>query len=328
MPIAVAKHGFWWVFEPTPIVVSPSTVPNALPDEPYTVTFTATGGSAPTSPFTFSSTGTIPTGTSLDPATGILSGTPTTDGTYTFTIIATDPNGYSGSREYTIAVSLDRSLLKSNNVLIVYDPNSLRPGMYVSDPDPATIASIIAARETSLGFVPTIITSYADLASADITNYAHLWDVGYDTLMTTTVADKYEAYLQTGGAAFLLGENGIFVERNDTIDNFISSYMGGGSVDAGTYDPNASITATVASEFLLSNSNNSVTFNRPGRFESIGTGTAMATSGDGIHAAVWKTGSLSEAPTAAIASVLDINFVVGFGDSDFIDNLSIVLNKK
>jgi hypothetical protein len=328
MPIAVAKHGFWWVFEPTPIIVSPSTVPNAIPDEPYTVTFTATGGSAPTSPFTFSFTGNIPTGTSLDPATGILSGTPTTDGTYNFTIIATDPNGYSGNRAYTIVVAADRSLLKSNNVLIVYDPNSVRPGMYVSDPDPATIASIIAARETSLGFVPTIITSYADLASANITNYAHLWDVGYDTLMTSTVADKYKAYLQTGGAAFLLGENGIFVQRNDTIDNFISSYMGGGSVDAGTYDPNSSITATVASEFLLANSNNSVTFNRPGRFESIGTGTAMATSGDGTHAAVWKTGSLSEAPTAAIASVLDINFVVGSGDSNFIDNLSLVLNKK
>ena len=327
MPIAVAKHGFWWVFEPTPIVVSPSTVSNAIPDEPYTVTFTATGGSAPTSPFTFSFTGSIPTGTSLDSATGILSGTPTTNGTYSFTIIATDPNGYSGSRAYTIVVAADRSLLKSNNVLIVYDLNSVIPGVYDPFP-PAEIASILAARESSLGFVPTIITSYADLAGANITNYAHIWDVGYDTLMTTTVADKYKAYLQTGGAAFLLGENGIFVQRNNTIDNFIASYMGGGSVDAGTYDPNALITATVASEFLLSNSNNSVTFNRPGRFESIGTGTAMATSGAGVHAAVWKTGSLSEAPTAAIASVLDINFVVGSGDSNFIDNLSLVLNKK
>ena len=327
MPIAVAKHGFWWVFQPTPIVVSPSTVPNALPDEPYTVTFTATGGSAPTSPFAFSYTGTIPPGTDLDSVTGILSGIPTTDGTYTFTVIATDPNGYSGSRQYIIIVANDRSVSKSNNVLILYDLNSLRPGMYDSF-NPADIASVLAARETSLGFVPTIITSYADLASADITNYAHFWDVGYDTLMTTTVADKYKAYLQTGGAAFLLGENGIFVQRNNTIDNFIASYMGGGSVDAGAYDPNALISATVASEFLLANSNNSVTFDRPGRFESLGNGTAMATSGQGIHAAVWKTGSLSEAPTAAIASVLDINFVVGSGDADFIANLSLVLNKK
>jgi hypothetical protein len=223
----------------------------------------------------------------------------------------------------------DRSVAKSINVLIVYDLNSLTPGRYDGfDPNPSSLASVIAARETSLGFIPTTITSYTSLASTDISQYAHIWDVGYDTLMTSTAADKYKTYLQSGGAAFLLGENGVFVQRNDTIDNFITSYMGGGSVDAGSYDPNAAITATVASEFLLANNVNSVTFNRPGRFETIGAGTALATSGDGIHAAVWKTGSLSQAPTGAICSVLDINFLVGSGDSNFIDNVSIVLNKK
>ena len=227
-----------------------------------------------------------------------------------------------------VIVVEDRSVAKSLNVLIVYDLNSLRPGLYDVDVTPASIASVIAARETSLGFVPTTITSYASLAAADISQYAHIWDVGYDTLMTTTAADKYKTYLQGGGAAFLLGENGIFVQRNNTIDNFITSYMGGGSVDAGAYDPNDAITATVAAEFRLSNSSSTVTFNRPGRFETIGTGTALATSGDGVHAAVWKTGSLSQAPTGAICSVLDINFLVGSGDSNFIDNVSIVLNKK
>jgi hypothetical protein len=222
----------------------------------------------------------------------------------------------------------DRSVAKSLNVLIVYDLNSVIPGIYDFDVTPASIASVISARETALGFVPTTITSYASLATTNITNYAHIWDVGYDTLMTSTVADQYKTYLQSGGAAFLLGENGVFVQRNNTIDNFIASYMGGGSVDAGSYDPNNAITATVAAEFRLSNSSSTVTFNRPGRFETIGTGTALATSGDGIHAAVWKTGSLSQAPTGAICSVLDINFVVGSGDSNFIDNVSIVLNKK
>jgi hypothetical protein len=85
---------------------------------------------------------------------------------------------------------------------------------------------------------------------------------------------------------------------------------------------------TLAPEFLLANNDNSVSLNRPGRFETIGTSTAMLTSVYGVHATVWKTGSLSQARTAAIASVLDINFLVG-GDLDqnFIDNLSIVLNK-
>ena len=329
MPIAVAKHGFWWVFQPTAIVVSPSTVPNALPDEPYTVTFTATGGSAPTSPFTFSYTGTIPTGTTLDSVTGILSGTPTTDGSYTFTIIATDPNGYSGSREYTIVVSNDRSVSKSNNVLIVYDPNSVK-GQYGSDVDPSEIASTLTTRETSLGFIPATITSYsAFLALTDeqVANYAHIWDVGYDTLMPGTVEDKYATYLASGGALFLLGENGFFVERDGDISNFITD-MGGGSVSADAQTTGV-LSATVAAEFRLANTTSSVTFNNVGRFGSIGNGTTLASSGNGVHAAVWKTGSLSNKPTGAIAVVLDINHLVGGNiQPDFVDNVSISLNKK
>ncbi len=53
----------------------------------YTHTFTATGG---VGPWTFSATGTLPTGLTLNPTTGVLSGTPTAAGTYNFTIVATD----------------------------------------------------------------------------------------------------------------------------------------------------------------------------------------------------------------------------------------------
>ena len=96
----------------------------------------------------------------------------------------------------------------SKNVLIVYDLNSVIANRYDFDPNPASLAATIASRETSLGFTPTTITSYASFVSADISKYAHIWDLGYDTLMTTAAADKYKTYLQGGGAAFLLGENG------------------------------------------------------------------------------------------------------------------------
>lgn len=216
----------------------------------------------------------------------------------------------------------------SKNVLIVYDLNG-RPGVYdPPNPNPSTLAANISARETALGFTPTTITSYASFVSADISKYAHIWDVGYDTLMTTGAADKYKTYLQGGGAAFLLGENGLFVDRGNSIDNFINSYVGGGPCDIADWDVNAAVACTVASEFLLSNNDNTVTLNRPGRFNTLGTSTPMVTSGYGTHAAVWKTGSLSQAPTAAICSVLDINFLVSPDlDQNFVDNVSIVLNK-
>jgi len=226
---------------------------------------------------------------------------------------------------------MDRSITKSKNVLIVYDPNSIRPTMYTdgNNPNPSAIAATIETRENSLGFLPAIVTTYSSfLAIPDVTveNYAHIWDVGYDTYMTEAVETKYASYLATGGAMFLLGENGSFVQRDGDITNFITN-MGGGSVTADAQTTGV-ITATVASEFLLANQTSSVTFNNVGRFGSIGNGTIMASSGNGTHAAVWKTGALSNKPTAAIASVLDINFLVGLDtQGPFIDNLSIVLNK-
>jgi hypothetical protein len=225
---------------------------------------------------------------------------------------------------------MDRSITKSKNVLIVYDPNSIRPDMYTTDVNPSSIASTISSRETALTFIPATVTTYSSfLAIPDVTveNYAHIWDVGYDTYMTEAVETKYANYLATGGAMFLLGENGSFVQRDGDITNFITN-MGGGSVTADAQTTGI-IGATVASEFLLANQTSSVTFNNVGRFGSIGNGTIMASSGNGTHAAVWKTGSLTNQPNAALASVLDINFLVG-GDTQgpFIDNLSIVLNQK
>jgi hypothetical protein len=51
--------------------------------------------------------GSLPTGTSLNTSTGVISGTPNavvSDTTYTFTIGATDPSGNSSTREFSISV--------------------------------------------------------------------------------------------------------------------------------------------------------------------------------------------------------------------------------
>jgi hypothetical protein len=223
----------------------------------------------------------------------------------------------------------DRSVVKSKNVLIVYDLNSTRGGMYDSDVNPADIAATISNREVALGFTPTTVTSYSALlaiSDAALANYAHIWDVGYDTLMTTAAETKYATYLASGGAMFLLGENGFFVDRDGDITNFITN-MGGGTVTADAQTTGV-LTANVAAEFRLSNPTPTVEFVNVGRFGVIGNGTVMASSGNGTHAAVWKTGSLTNKPNAAIAVVLDINFLVSpYTQQNFIDNVSIVLNK-
>ncbi len=84
------------------ITLSPLTLPTGQTGVPYSVPITATGGTAP---YTFAVTaGTLPPGLTLSTA-GLLSGTPTTPGTSIFTITATDANGCTGFRNYTITIN-------------------------------------------------------------------------------------------------------------------------------------------------------------------------------------------------------------------------------
>src|SRR5258708_8235789 len=80
--------------------VTPSSISNGTVGAAMYVTFGASGGAPPS---TFSLTGTLPP--NLQFSGGTLSGTPSTTGTYTITVTATDTNGCSGSRTYTFAIA-------------------------------------------------------------------------------------------------------------------------------------------------------------------------------------------------------------------------------
>ena len=83
--------------------ISPSLLPSALLNTAYSQTVTASDG---VSPYTYEvSAGALPAGLSLDVLSGLISGTPNTDSTYSFTIKATDSNANIGSQAYSIAVS-------------------------------------------------------------------------------------------------------------------------------------------------------------------------------------------------------------------------------
>ena len=85
-----------------PITLSPSTLPNGTIGAAYNETITATGGT-PTYTFDVVS-GSLPPGLSLS-LTGALTGVPTTAGSFTFTVRATDANQCFGSRVYTIDIN-------------------------------------------------------------------------------------------------------------------------------------------------------------------------------------------------------------------------------
>ncbi len=85
-----------------PQATTPTTGLTANINESYTLATAAFGGAVP---LTYAVTsGTLPTGLTIDPLTGNITGTPTTVGTATVTITATDQKGTTGSITFTLTV--------------------------------------------------------------------------------------------------------------------------------------------------------------------------------------------------------------------------------
>ena len=84
------------------ITLSPSTLPTGMSGAIYSQSLSASGGAGP---YNFAVTlGNLPAGLALA-TNGLLGGTPTTTGTNTFTVTATDTNGCSGSQAYSLALN-------------------------------------------------------------------------------------------------------------------------------------------------------------------------------------------------------------------------------
>lgn len=92
------------------IVISPSTVPGGSVGVTYSQTLTASGGVAPYIFSLFS--GALPPGLNISTG-GVLSGTPTSSGTFSFTIRASDSQGAAVNQLYTLSVG---SVLHITNV--------------------------------------------------------------------------------------------------------------------------------------------------------------------------------------------------------------------
>jgi hypothetical protein len=120
------------------ITLSPSSLANGTITESYSQTVSASGG---VSPYVFAVTsGSLPAGLNLNTSTGVISGTPTSTSSQTFALSATDANGCSGSRSYTVTPSSnmdfgDHSALASASSATT---SSLRMGAAVDAESSAT----------------------------------------------------------------------------------------------------------------------------------------------------------------------------------------------
>jgi PKD repeat protein len=104
----------------TALAVAPEALPAAIVGTPFTATVVASGGTAP---FSYAQTG-LPSTLALNPATGVISGTPTAAAVASVTVVATDANGCTGARTYTLRIcpllALSPSTLEGGAVGVPY----------------------------------------------------------------------------------------------------------------------------------------------------------------------------------------------------------------
>jgi len=91
--------GAFEVIKPT---ITTSSLPSGIKGQAYSATLTATGGNPS---YTWTIIGSLPPGLTLNSSTGVISGTPTKGGTYSFTAQVTDANNSSTTKALSIIIS-------------------------------------------------------------------------------------------------------------------------------------------------------------------------------------------------------------------------------
>lgn len=150
-----------------PLSVSTVSLPDANTTVPYSVTLTATGG---VYPYSWSATG-LPAWATLNPTTGVISGTPTTSGSFPVTVTVKDNNSPQASapRSFTLkvgVVSITTSALSATTQGV--DATSQRilasggTGPYTFSVTAGTVPPGMALSSTGyLGGNPTVSGSYS-----------------------------------------------------------------------------------------------------------------------------------------------------------------------
>ncbi|MCL2659129.1 MAG: Ig-like domain repeat protein, partial [Acidobacteriaceae bacterium] len=177
------------------ITISPASLPNGTVGVAYTQTLAASGG---TGPYTYTViTGSLPDGLGLS-ASGVLSGTPTTVGTKTFTVEATDALGNTGTQNYSLTV--DPSPVTTTTVTST--PNPSYEGQSVTYT--ARVTPVAAAGTVAFTAVPAGGGASIDLGSTTLTSgTAQITDSSLPAGVYTVTAAYVSDNGYTGSSATL-----------------------------------------------------------------------------------------------------------------------------
>jgi len=149
---------------PPSISLSPGALSNGLPPQPYSTTLTASGGTAPYAFALVPASGSLPPGITLE-ADGDLVGTPTTPGSYTFSVAATDSSTgtgspFTGMRSYSLIIDNNAPTMSTpTSQTILEDSTPLLVAVTVGDEETADAALNVSANSSNPTIVPNPFVS-------------------------------------------------------------------------------------------------------------------------------------------------------------------------
>ncbi|MGH8079223.1 MAG: putative Ig domain-containing protein [Lysobacter sp.] len=175
------------------IVLPPTALANATRASAYSANLNAaTGG---TQPYSYAiSSGSLPAGITLNNTTGGLSGTPTTPGSSTFTVIATDSSTGTGPyssapQSYTLVVNDIVPVANPVSASVAYDSTANPITLNITGGTPVSVAIAAAAAHGTAVASGTSITyqPVAGYAGPDSFTYTATNSVGTSTPATVTI---------------------------------------------------------------------------------------------------------------------------------------------
>ncbi|MDV2450049.1 putative Ig domain-containing protein [Xanthomonas hortorum] len=146
-PAAQASRSYTLTIAAPVIVVAPTALPAATRGTAYSQVLTASGGSAP---YTYAiSAGNVPAGLTLA-SNGTLSGTATVEGSFNFTVTATDANNFTAAQAYALTVAGPNLTLPASTL-----PAGTAGQAYAATIAPATGGTAPYSYALSAGALPT-----------------------------------------------------------------------------------------------------------------------------------------------------------------------------
>ncbi len=290
--------------------VSITLSPSSLAAETFNtaispVTFAASGGTAP---YTFTVvSGSLPPGVALASA-GVLSGTPTSAGSYTFSVQAEDASSNIGSQAYSVTVNKAAPTLVVSNSPVTYTGSAQSATI-----NPSTPGTVSNVQYNGSSTVPTAAGTYAvtaDFAPTDTTNYTSLTGAAAGNFVigqatpTLAVSNSPVTYSGSAQAATITPSvpgtvSAILYNGSSTVPTSVGTYAVTASFTPTDTTNYATLTGASAGSFVINKATPTLSVSNP----SVPyTGTAQTAtvvgSVPGTVSAILYNGS-STAPTTA-----------------------------